>query len=216
MNGKILLRLLTIAILLFSTACIQKVPLVVTNGLLDYNIYCIYISRGTDDVWGSNHLPGTDILEPGKEAEVLVRPGVYDIQAVDQDGDTYTLRDIRIAGDGFNWTVTLGNIDDALASSPSNLQHAGQSPLTIKNNLGSWDVHGIWISPSTGSEWGDNHLGDEILYQGDSYTAYVQPDTYDIYLEDEDGDTYTRWDVSVGQNGYSWDVTLDDIDSSGG
>ncbi len=216
MNRKTLFGILTSAIILFSTGCLEKVPLTVTNGLEHYDIHCVYISRGTDDVWGSNHLPGTDVLQPGKVAEVMVQPGVYDLQVMDEDGDTYTLREIRIGADGFEWTVTMESIDETGSpSSVTNLQNAGQCPITITNNLGSWDVYGVWISPSDGDGWGDNHLGEEILYQGDSYTAYVQSNTYDIYIEDEDGDTYTRWGVVVESDGYTWDVSLCDIDSGG-
>jgi len=214
LNGKTLSRILTAAIILFSTGCLEKVPLAVTNGLEEYDIYCVYISRGTDDVWGSNHLPGTDVLEPGKTAEVMVQPGVYDLQVIDEDGDTYTLHDIRIGADGFEWTVTLDDMDE-INSSSTNLQNTGQCPITITNNLGSWDVYGVWISPSDGDDWGDNHLGEEILYQGDTYTAYLQSDTYDIYIEDEDGDTYTRWSVVVEPGGYTWNVRISDIDSGG-
>ena len=215
MKKKMFLCLLSTALFLVSSGCVDKVPLQVTNELVSYDIYCIYISRGTDSVWGTNHLPGTDILEPEKSAEVMVRPGVYDLQVTDEDGDTYTLNDVRIGADGFNWTVTIDDIDDDY-SSASNLNNAGLIPVTITNDLNSWDINGIWISPSNGGDWGENHLQEEILYPGDSYTAYVQPDTYDIYIQDEDGDTYTRWGLILENTGYSWDVSLSDIDSSGG
>ncbi|MCK5133047.1 MAG: hypothetical protein KAR40_12950 [Candidatus Sabulitectum sp.] len=217
MNSKALLCILAAVIILPATGCLEKVPLAVTNGLENYDIHCVYISRGTDNVWGSNHLPGTDVLVPEKTAEVMVQPGVYDLQVTDEDGDTYTLHDIRIGSDGFSWRVTLDDMDD-VSSSAANLQNAGQCPVTITNNLNNWDVNGIWISPSDGDDWGDNHLDGEILYPGDTYTAYVQPDTYDIYIEDEDGDTYTRWSVVVAGNGraYTWNVSLSDIDSGGG
>ncbi len=202
--------------ILLSTGCAEKVPLSVTNGLENYNIYCVYISRETDTVWGSNHLPGTDVLGPGKTAEVLVMPGVYDIQVSDEDGDTYTLRDVDVEPGGFSWTVTLEDIDTASPGSDVNLPNAGQCPVTLTNDLNNWDIQGVWISSSTGEDWGSNHIDGAILYPGDTYTAYVQADTYDIYIEDEDGDTYTRWSIIIDESGYSWGVTLDDIDSSGG
>ena len=205
--------ILSFLALFLSTGCAEKVPLSVTNGLESYNIYCVYISRGTDTVWGSNHLPGTDILEPGKTAEVLVVPGTYDIQATDEDGDTYTLRDVDVRPTGFSWTVTLEDIDSASSQSGAN---AGRCPVTVTNDLNNWDIHGIWISSSNGENWGSNHIDGEILYPGDTYTAYVEADTYDIYIEDEDGDTYTKYSIFIDGNGYTWDVSLNDIDSSGG
>lgn len=196
--------------------CFEKVPLSVTNGLGDYDIHVIYISRSTDDVWGTNHLPGTDILEPGRTAEVMVTAGVYDIQATDEDGDTYTLNDVKVDGDGFDWTVTIDQIDPVQVSSSGGAPISGSCPVTLTNDLGSWDITGVYISPSDSDSWGENHIQGEILYPGDTYTAYVEQNTYDIYLEDEDGDTYTRWGIYVGSNGYTWEITLSDLDSSGG
>lgn len=203
--------IISFAFILLLTSCLEKVPLSVTNGLENYDIQCIYISRGTDRVWGTNHLPVTDLLEPGKTAEVMVRPGVYDLQVIDEDGDTYTLMDISIGSDGFNWTVALADMDGK-TSSTANILHAGQCPFTITNNLDNRNVNGIWISPSEGKDWGDNHLGGEILYPGDTYTAYVQSNTYDIYLEDLHGDTYTRRSTFVDMTGHTWNVRLSDSD----
>jgi hypothetical protein len=214
-NRKALFFLLTAILFLFSTGCFDKVPLTVTNGLQDYNIHCIYISRDSDNLWGTNHLPGTDILEPDKSAEVMVAQGVYDIQVTDEDGDTYTIRGVTVGSDGFNWIVTLENLDQTTPSTPANLQNAGPCPVVVTNSLGSWNITGIWISPAASESWGDNYLGAELLYPGDTYTANVQPGFYDIYLEDEDGDTYTRLDVEVTSIGYTWEAALSDLDSGG-
>jgi len=214
-TGAIPLLFAVISMTLIS-GCFEKVPLSVTNGLENYDIHIIYISRSTDSIWGTNHLPGTDILEPGRTAEVLVAKGLYDIQVTDEDGDTYTLEDVKIDGDGFNWTVTIDQIDAVQTSSSRVANTSGSCPVTLTNDLGSWDIVGVYISPSDSDSWGDNHIEGEVLYPGDTYTAYVESDTYDIYLEDEDGDTYTIWGVFIGSSGYQWDVSLSDIDSSGG
>lgn len=211
MSRRTLLCIFFAAIVIFSTGCLEKVPLAVTNGLENYDINCVYISRGTDNVWGSNHLPGTDILAPGKTAEVMVQPGVYDLQVTDEDGDTYSLNDVRVGTDGFNWTVTIDCMD-GINSTSINLQHTGQCPITIANDLDKWNISGVWISPSNIDEWGDNHLHGEILYPGDTYTAYIQADYYDISIGDENGGSYTRNRIAVEQNGYTWDVSLIDAD----
>jgi uncharacterized protein with GYD domain len=209
---KNVMKILVPVALILITGCVQKVPLSVTNSLERYDIHCIYISRSSHSYWGSNHLPETDILAPGKTAEVMVTPGVYDVQVVDQDGDTYTLNDITIEGNGYEWMVTIDQIDQATTS----VNTTGSCAVTIRNDLGNWDITGVWISQEYSQEWGDNHITGEILNPDDSYTAYVEEGTYDVYLEDEDGDTYTRWGISVGGQGYNWNVTLDDLDSSGG
>jgi hypothetical protein len=207
LKRKTFFYLAAVVCVVLSTGCLEKVPLVVTNGLENYDITCVYISRGTDNIWGTNHLPDTDILAPGREAEVMVRPGVYDLQVTDEDGDTYTVQGVRIGADGFNWTVTLDDIDMATA-----VQYAGHCAVAITNDLDNKTLSGVWLSPSSAGDWGSNHINGERLYHGDTYTAYVQSDTYDIYVEDESGNTYTVWDITVDGKGYTWLVSMKDAD----
>lgn len=69
------------------------------------------------------------------------------------------------------------------------------------------------ISPSEESQWGQDRLGSSgILSPGNTITVKVAPGTYDIMVTDEDGDTYSRYGVDVGPNGYGWSVTLSDMD----
>ncbi|MCK5035792.1 MAG: hypothetical protein KAS73_07870 [Candidatus Sabulitectum sp.] len=207
MNRATILMVLAAALPVLTTGCLEKTPLSVTNGLESCNITCVYISRGSGTVWGSNHLPGTDILEPEKTAEVMVRPGVYDLQVMDVNGDTYTLNDIRVGTDGFNWTVTMDDMDP-ISSSVSIMDYAGQCPIAITSNLNQLEINGIWISPTDRNDWGDNHLQGEVLFLGDTYTAYVQSANYDIFVEDTKGNTYTRRRRNVtGSEGYSWSVS---------
>jgi len=207
LKRKTSLYLIPVICVALLASCMEKAPLVITNGLENYDITCVYISRGTDSFWGTNHLPGVDILAPGHEAEVMVRPGVYDLQVTDEDGDTYTLQDIRIGANGFNWTVTMDGIDLATA-----VQYAGHCAVSVTNSLPDQNLDGIWLSPSTGGDWGSNHIDGEVLYPGDTYTAYVTADTYDIHVEDEFGKTYTRWDATVNSQGYTWQITIKDAD----
>ena len=88
-----------------------------------------------------------------------------------------------------------------------------KAPVTITNDLGAWDIHYVYISPADSDEWGEDLLGeDEILEDGQELTTEVEVGTYDIRLLDEDQDTYTRNDVEITEEGYSWEVTLADLD----
>jgi hypothetical protein len=90
---------------------------------------------------------------------------------------------------------------------------AKKAPVTITNDLGAWDIHYVYISPENSDEWGEDLLGeDEILEDGEELTTEVEVGTYDIRLVDEDQDTYTRNAVEVTEEGYSWEVTLADLD----
>jgi hypothetical protein len=76
--------------------------------------------------------------------------------------------------------------------------------IRITNNTG-YDVYYIYISPSDSEDWGDNFLGDDILLDGHSINIRLDYplssfDTYDFYLEDEDGDTYFRYEVEITNN----------------
>jgi hypothetical protein len=86
----------------------------------------------------------------------------------------------------------------------------------IINNTG-YTVYYIYISPSESEDWGEDCLGDEaILSDGETFTVRLQSplssiDTYDIYIEDEDGDTYSKSMVKI-RNNDRIEFTSDDLD----
>lgn len=105
---------------------------------------------------------------------------------------------------------------DSSGSAPGSLSiqyGTGSATVTLTNGLGNWTIYYAYVSPSSSSEWGEDALGSETLAPGGVLTVRVDPGTYDIMLQDEDGDTYTRYNVQVGSSGYSWEVTLADLDS---
>jgi hypothetical protein len=76
--------------------------------------------------------------------------------------------------------------------------------VRITNNTG-FDVYYVYISPSSSDDWGEDMLGDDILLDG--YSVDIQlgyplsrVSTYDIYLEDEEGDTYSKYEVKLTNN----------------
>jgi hypothetical protein len=87
----------------------------------------------------------------------------------------------------------------------------GDCPIDIYNGLGDWTIWYIYVDLAT-DPWGDDRLGSELLYPGEMFTVWVDPGTYDIQVEDEDGDTYTLWGVEIDETGYYWEVTLADMD----
>jgi hypothetical protein len=85
--------------------------------------------------------------------------------------------------------------------------------ITVVNRLGSWNIEEIYISKADEDDWGLNSLrSNAVLAPGDSIAIAVEPGIYDIQLHDEDGDTYTRWDQQVAQEGYRWEVRLSELD----
>lgn len=84
------------------------------------------------------------------------------------------------------------------------------STVQMVNNSG-WELHEIYFSPASQDEWGDDHLGDEVLEQGDSLTiSGVSDGKWDIRLVDEDGDECTLEDVHITAS-ERWEITEDDL-----
>jgi len=76
--------------------------------------------------------------------------------------------------------------------------------VRIVNNTG-YAIFCIYVSPSSFDEWGAELLGDDILEDGKTFTLKLsQPlstdSVYDFGIQDEDGDYYFKWDVTVTNN----------------
>jgi len=187
----------------------------ITNGLEAYDIFYIYIDP-SDEPWGEDRL-GAEILAPGESFTVEIEEGTWDMQVVDVDGDTYTLWQVEVGADGYEWNVTLDDIDadwgEGDVLEPKIVETGeGETWVSIVNDLQGYDIYYVYVSPMEADDWGDDRLGSDILMQDDELIVWVDPGVYDIQLVDEDGDTYTQWEVEVGDTGYEWWVTLDDLD----
>lgn len=77
-------------------------------------------------------------------------------------------------------------------------------------NQSSWAIHEIYFAPSSQTDWGDDHLGNEILETGDSLTLTgVNEGRWDVMLVDEGGYECIVEDVEIDA---SERVTLTDED----
>lgn len=92
-----------------------------------------------------------------------------------------------------------------------------RGPVTITNDLGGWSVHYIYIVRPGGKGWGSDWLGvREVIRPGASRVFMVPQGTWNIRIIDSDGDTYTRWNITVTEDGYTWNLSLADMDLEGG
>jgi hypothetical protein len=87
--------------------------------------------------------------------------------------------------------------------------------IRIINNTG-YDIYFLYVSSSEDDEWGEDILGEKVLEDGMTFTYRLpQPlsraSVYDFMAEDEDGDMYTKMEISVGNNARIV-FTLEDID----
>jgi len=89
----------------------SSAPVSIINELGDWTIWYVYANSSDSDSWGEDRL-GSDLLSPGEELTFYVDANdYYDFKVEDEDGDTYTLRDVWIDEDGVYWNVSLDNMD---------------------------------------------------------------------------------------------------------
>jgi hypothetical protein len=88
--------------------------------------------------------------------------------------------------------------------------------INIVNNTG-YTIYTLFVSPSESDEWGEDVLGENVLENGKTFTVQLesslsQVSVYDIGVEDEDGDTYVKWELTVTNNDRIV-FTMDDLDN---
>ena len=86
--------------------------------------------------------------------------------------------------------------------------------ITVRNRTG-YTGHYLYISPTGSNQWGQDLLGSNVLLNGYEYTVSGQSGArYDIRMVDEDGDSYTRWNVGLNEGTGDWwiELSMDHID----
>lgn len=198
-------RIFHFAAFLLLAACGRNAPVGVVNRL-PVEIIIEVQTRIPGGTWSDNRLEAS--IPPGESGAFPAPQGRIELLATDNLGRTFTHRG-DLTSEGIVWEVTEG------ATATGGNPWTGQCPVTVINDLGSWTITRVLCSPSDSSEWGESWIS-QPLQPGQSATFNVATGTYDIRLEDNDGDTYTRWEIGVTDSGYFWNATLEDLDSSGG
>lgn len=187
---------------------VEEIEVVIINGLDGLDIEQIWIDP-FEDFSNDNFLDLDEVLAPGDEFRtILEEADTYDIEIVDESGDTYSLWGVEIDEHGFEWEVTPEDCD---------LYDNGETvTVTIENTLGSWTLWYGYCTLSDDDGWGEDRFGSELLEPGESITFEVSPGYfYDFRCIDEDDDEYILWDEWVGTDGFHWEVDLSDMDNSG-
>ncbi|MCD4706712.1 MAG: hypothetical protein K8S62_03140 [Candidatus Sabulitectum sp.] len=186
----------------------EEVTVTIENALGSWTLWYGYCTLSENDDWGDDRF-GSELLEPGESISFDVMSGdYYDFKCIDEDDDEYILWDVWIGDDGFVWEVELSDMDNSAILN----NDEGDAPITIYNGLGDWTIWYVYGDPSDGP-WGEDRLGSEILSADEEFTFFVPAgDTYDFKVEDEDGDTYTLWDIDIDEHGFYWEVELSDMD----
>ncbi|MDR2543552.1 MAG: serine protease [Treponema sp.] len=183
------------------TAAVSGVRVTNNTG---YTGYYLYIRPAGTSRWGSD-LFGRDILRTGRSFNISSLPvsnnNLYDIRFVDLDDDTYTKLNVTIRPNQ-NIIFTFDDFD--IVPTQATASYDGP-PITIVNNTG-YLVFYLYISPTTSETWGSDRLAsNQTLANGQSVTVNLPhplsiTNKYDIMIEDSDGDTYTKFNVTVTAN----------------
>lgn len=127
----------------------------------------VLISSSDSDEWGEDWLGGDEAIAPGGNKTFTVPAGQHDVQleacdeAVMQTGWSI---------DG-NTTITVG-------------ASRATSRLFVDNTADT-EVCYVFISSSTGDDWGDDWMGaNETIMTGRTRIFYVRPGTYDMMVRD--------------------------------
>lgn len=183
-----------------------------------FTIYYIQVSHESDEYWGDDML-GDETLIDGDTYRVYLTghaSSIFDIRVEDEDGDSYTFLAVDVEEQDV--TVTLDDLDPAETENTFSGEATINGPggefdgyVEVTNNTG-FDIYYLKIRQNSKS-WGPDLLGDEVLL--DAYTFTVNLKNFpssilDVRLEDEEGDTYTFYDVDVEYDDVY--VTLDHLD----
>ena len=88
---------------------------------------------------------------------------------------------------------------------------AYDSVVTIVNNS-LWDIHHLYLSSTSDSEWGPDQLGDEVIGSGERFKLRGVPcDDYDVRIVDEDGDSCVVGGVTLCADDDAWVITDEDL-----
>jgi len=178
-----------------------------------YTVYYAYVSLSSDTSWGSDRL-GSNILQSGQTLTVssLTPNATYDIHLIDSDNDTYTKRNIRFSP---NQAVefTQNDIDNRQNTNSSS---SDRPTIKIVNNTG-YTIYYVYVSPSSAEGWQNDVLEDEVMLTTE-YINVTLPyplshtNKYDIRLKDKDGDTYTKWNLTISPN-QTIEFRISDLDT---
>ncbi len=94
----------------------------------------------------------------------------------------------------------------ALTLSPSEAQQR-RATITVRNRS-NWTIMHLYVSPTSGNQWGPDQLGEEVIRSGGSFTLRNIPcDDYDVKLVDEDGDQCVVNAVNMCNDNSVWTIT---------
>ena len=188
----------------------ETFTLTVINNL-DDAIYYLYLAPDGAPDWGEDRL-GDDILDPGQSISLDLEAGetVYNLMVEDELEKTYRIDKIQIS-----------ESRDIDVKSSDFLPFGGRNPVSRTlsfHNETDEDIYYLYVSSNSSMYWGEDILGDEILYRGEIFTSELPIDSdfprHDILAEGESGSSYEILDIDLISTD-DMTITSDDMTSEG-
>ena len=206
--------LISLSLLLSAAALFAETSkTVILENNLEDPIYYLYLSSVNEKEWGDDRL-GDDLLDPGATIEIDFtydeENPFFNLMAEDEMEQAYRIQNINMNDTNF---ISIDPEDF--------LPFGGFNPvsrsLTFTNNTGE-AIYYLYISSRDSMYWGEDLLGDEILYDGSSLTLEIPidgdyPDN-DILAEGESGSSYEIINRNMLENDL-FTFTEDEMTSSG-
>jgi hypothetical protein len=145
------------------------------SGVIISYVYIVPSPEGTNGNWGDDQLGAAEIIAAGATRTWTITATRYDLRAVGESGQEWTLYDIEMpvgmTPQSYDWMI-----------GPVTPQVSGN--LVLTNNSGQTICY-VYISLSTESTWGSDQLATgETIEPGQSRGWEVPPGTYDLKAED--------------------------------
>jgi hypothetical protein len=131
----------------------------------------VLISPSDSDTWGEDRLADQDTIAPGGNTTISMPEGSYDVRVETCDEAVMA----TAWGVSSDFALTVGD-------------SAARVRLVVDNQSGE-EVCYVYVSPSSGTEWGDDRMGEmETIAPGDKRLFYVRADDYDLQVADCSGE----------------------------
>ena len=181
------------------------------------DLYYLFVSHSESDSWGDDML-GDEILPDGETYRVFLSnqsSSIFDIQAKNEDGERFTYMGVDV--ETTDITVHPEDID------PDSIRNfIGE--VTLNGPGGDFDGY-VDVTNDTGfnglslyikqdsKTWGPDLMGDENLPEGSSFKIYIRNyphSVFDIRMTDEDGDTYSFFNIDIASEDVY--ITMENLD----
>lgn len=163
------------------------------SNLSGTELCAIYFSPSDSTTWGEDQIANDDPLQDSFYYEWDITPGSYDLQVWDcfnnklEQYNISATRDVEIIVNQNSIYVVplevIATVDDTPASNTF---------IWRVSNYANVELCGVFFSPSTDEDWSDNQLPSGTLPSQVYYQWEIEPDTYDIRVEDC-GDGYLEF-----------------------